>query len=75
MYEILVFNKILRESHFSEGKAKEYLKLLKTTLTLFFDLIINSMSDITNITPRYIQNTHARDLLNHVKIKREATTT
>ena len=57
-----------------EGKEKS--KLLKTTLTLFFDLIIKSMSDITNITPRYIQNTHARDfcLLNHVRIKSEVTT-
>lgn len=74
MYEIHVFNKILRERHFSEEKGKE------EAIIDNFDFIlrlIHSVSDITNILPRCIQNTHARDfcLLNHVKIKSEVTTT
>ena len=73
MYEIHVFNKILRERHFSEEKGKE--EAIKDNFDFILRLI-NSMSDITNITPRYIQNTHARYfwLLNHVKIKSEVTT-
>ena len=74
MYEIHVFNKILRGRHFSEEKRKE--EANKDNFDFILRLI-HSMSDITNISPRCIQNTHARVfcLLNHVKIKSEVTTT
>ena len=74
MYEIHVFNKILGGRHFSEEKGKE--EAIKDNFDFTLRLI-HSMSDITNISPRCIQNTHARVfcLLNHVKIKSEVTTT
>ena len=74
MYEIHVFNKILRGRHFREEKRKE--EAVKDNFDFILRLI-HSMSDITNISPRCIQNTHARVfcLLNHVKIKSEVTTT
>ena len=73
MYEIHVFNKILRLRQFSEEKGKE--EAIKDNFDYILWLI-HSMSDITNISPRCIRNTHARYfwLLNHVKIKGEVTT-
>lgn len=47
MYEIHVFNKILRGRHFSEEKRKE--EAIKDNFDFILRLI-HSMSDITNIS-------------------------